>query len=200
MLREEMRMLGYGTRYSLLQPGEQIQPYQLTRHSALSGPSSWLFVLSIGLGLALGVVHFWIPHFTRTWHFLLHRSLGRMSILGAKLTAAAIGFAVCLGAVWTVLYWYACRPGVFLTPAPARVFVSGWVFVVLGILVYLATALTGLTRARWYTTKIFPLAFATIVLFAATVHDSLFRACVLIALSIVVLLSQVVNTFLKREF
>ena len=181
-------------------PGSSISSYQLTHYSVLTLPGAWLFAVSIGLGLILGVQHFWIPGFTRTWPFLLHRSVGRMSVLGAKLAAATIGFVASLGFVWIAFYWYVCRPEVLPVPAPVRVFIDGWVFIVLGLVVYLATALTGLSRARWYTTKIFGLAFLTLILFATVVQCSPGWAFVVTVISIVVLLSQVIDRFLNREY
>lgn len=200
MLRMETRMDRHGWRYSQLSPGAPVSTYQLTRHSALTLPGVWLLVASIGLGLALGVRHFWMPHFTRTWPFLLHRSVPRISILGAKLAAAVVGFVASLGVVWIVLYWYASRPQIFPVPVPVRVFVEGWVFIVMGLAVYLATALTGLSRARWYTTKIFGLAFATLIFFVTVLQWSIVWAFSGIIVSIVILLSQVIGSFLNREY
>ena len=188
-----------GRSYSDISPGETVNPHQFVRWSPLwmSGPT--LFVMSIGLGLALGVLHFWMPHFTRTWPFLLHRSAGRMSILGAKLTAGAIGCVAPLGGVWLAFYWYVGRSDAFGVPVPARVFTDGLILIALGLVVYLGTALVGLSRAKWYTTKAFGLAFAAIVLFQA-VQSGLLWACVTIVVGIIILLSQVVDTFLKREY
>ena len=200
LLRVEIRMGRADWHYSRLSPGSTVGAYELTRYSVLAEPGAWLFAVSIGLGLILGVQHFWIPGFTRTWPFLLHRSVSRMSILGAKLAAATIGFVASLGFVWIAFYWYVCRPEVLPVPAPVRVFIDGWVFIVLGLVVYLATALTGLSRARWYTTKIFGLAFLTLILFATVVQCSPGWALVVIVISIVVLLSQVIDRFLNREY
>jgi len=200
MLRMETRMDRHGWYYSQLSPGATYSTHYLTRHSVLTLPGAWLLVASIGLGLVLGVRHFWIPNFTRTWPFLLHRSVPRISILGAKLAAAVVGFVASLGVVWIVLYWYACRPQIFPLPTPLRVFVDGWVFIVLGLVVYLATALTGLSRARWYTTKIFGLAFATLIFLVTIVQWSIVWAPAVIVISIVILLSQLVYTFLNREY
>ena len=134
--------------YSGLSPGSAVEPDRLTHYSPLAITGSWLVITSIGLGLVLGVRHFWIPLFTRTWPFLLHRSVSRQMILGAKLAAATVAFVVSLGAVWIGLYWYACRSELFLVPPPGRIFIEGWLFIVLGLVVYLGTVLTGLSTAR----------------------------------------------------
>lgn len=186
--------------HSQLSPGETVSPYLLTQDSVLTGPAALLFTASLGLGLVLGVRHFWIPHFTRTWPFLLHRSVSRITVLASKLTAATIGFFVFLGTVWIALYWYASQPEMFSVPAPVKIFIDGWIYIVLGLLVYLATALTGLSRARWYTTKIFALAFATLVLFGAIFQSTVLWAFVIIVAGTVILLLQIIETFLKREY
>jgi ABC-type transport system involved in multi-copper enzyme maturation permease subunit len=150
--------------------------------------------------LVLGIRHFWIPNFTKTWPFLLHRSVSRKTILAAKLTATSIAFVISLGAVWVGFYWYACRPEFSPIPQTLRVFIEGWIFITLGLVVYLGTALSGLSTAKWYTTKIFGLAFATVVIFTILFQWSLVWAFTVIAVSVAILLSQIFDTFLRREF
>lgn len=186
--------------YSSLSPGTVVDTYQLTRSSPLQMTGSLLLITSIGLGLVLAVRHFWIPHFTRTWPFLLHRSVSRQMILGAKLTAATVAFVVSLGSVWIGLYWYACRPELFMVPPPVRIFIEGWLFIMFGLVAYLVAALVDLSTARWYTTKIFGLAFATVVIVASISQWRLIWAFVVIIIGAVILLSQIIDTFLNREF
>jgi len=186
--------------YSSLSPGFAVEHHQLTRFSPLQMTGSWLLITSIGLGLVLAVRHFWIPHFTRTWPFLLHRSVSRQMILGAKLAAATVAFVVSLGSVWIGLYWYASRPELFTVPPPGRIFIEGWLFIVLGLMAYLGAALVDLSMARWYTTKIFALAFATVVMFMIILQWRLSWAFAIMIIGVVVLLSQIIDTFLNREF
>jgi len=70
--------------YQRFTPGSTIGWYNLTKGSSLSLCGIWLLVISIGLGLALGIRQFWMPHFTKTWGLTLHRSVSRQTILGAK--------------------------------------------------------------------------------------------------------------------
>ncbi|MBL7153007.1 MAG: hypothetical protein ISS79_04775 [Phycisphaerae bacterium] len=200
MLRELARYDRAAWRYSQLVADRTVSPYMLTHDSALTASAALLFTVSLGLGLILGVRHFWIPHFTRTWPFLLHRSVSRITVLASKLTAATIGFFLFLGTVWIALYWYASRPEMFSVPAPMKVFINGWLFIVLGLVAYLGTVLTGLSCAKWYTTKIFGLAFATLILFAAIFQSAILRAFMVIAVGIVILLVQVIEKFVKREY
>lgn len=181
------------------QPGEPMNPYSLVFFH-LPGLSLLLFFSAIGLGLILGVRHFWIPNFTRTWPFLLHRSVSRSTVLAAKLSAASAALVLATGGVWTILFWYASRPEVSPIPQPVRIFIHGWIFVMLGLIIYLGTAISGLNEARWYATKILGLAFAVVAIFTITMLSSLGWAFTVIAVSIVLLLSQVFDTFLRREF
>jgi hypothetical protein len=186
--------------YSNITPGSIVDSYGLAHYSHLKMTGPWLLITSIGLGLVLAVRHFWIPYFTRTWPFLLHRSASRQMILGAKLTAAIVAFVVSLGPVWIGLYWYACQPQLSRVPLPGRIFIEGCLFIMIGLVAYLGTALVNLSTARWYTTKIFALAFATIIFFVAIFQCRLSWAFAIVIIGIVVLLSQIIDTFLNREF
>jgi hypothetical protein len=199
-----LRALAYDQRdyryYPNFSAGTLVGSGQLTQHTPLLLTGSCLFCSSLGLGLILGVRHFWIPHFTRTWPFLLHRSVSRKTILAAKLTATMIAFIISLGPVWIGLYWYACRPEVFPIPQTPRVFIEGWIFIMLGLVAYLGTTLSGLSTANWYTTKIFGLAFATVIIVTTLSQWTLVGIFAVIAVSIAILLSQIFDTFLRREF
>jgi hypothetical protein len=186
-------------RYSRLSPGAAISRYSLTYYPAMNEIGPWLFFLSIGLGLALGVRQFWIPNFTRTWLFLLHRSVSRNTILTAKLTAASIAFLISIVPVWLGIYWYATRPEVFTLPPTFRVFIEGLIFIMLGLITYLGTALSGLSTAKWYTTKIFSLLFVAAIIM--TLHTWT-PAGLLVAITVIaaILLSQLFQTFGNREF
>lgn len=181
-------------------PGQSVADYRLTRPSRLELPAMWLAFIAPGLGLVLGICHFWVPLLARTWSFLLHRSASRLTMLSAKLTAAILAFLISTGLVWTGLYWYACRPGVFPVPEPLRMLVVGWLYVALGLVVYLGTALSALSTARWYTSRIFGLAFAilAILIIWSQWHPAWIVALTVVAISI--LLVQTVAVFLSREF
>jgi len=186
--------------YSRFSSGSIVAPDQLTHYSPLQITGMWLLVTSIGLGLILGVRHFWIPYFTGTWPFLLHRSVNRKTVLAAKLTAATIAFVISLGTVWVCFYWYANRPELFTIPQTGRVFIKGWISILMGFVVYLGTALSGLSTAKWYTTKIFGLGFAIFIITATSSQWQLTWAFVVIAVGVSILLSQIISLFLNREF
>jgi hypothetical protein len=199
ILREETYSENLGYRHIRFTPGTIINSYELTHYPKMHETGPWLLFLSLGLGLALGVRQFWLPNFTRTWSFLLHRSVNRQTILGAKLLAASLTLMISLGLTWMALYRYICQPEVLVIPPSFRVFIEGLIFIMLGFISYLGTALSGLSRTKWYSTKMFGIFYATlvIIMFAQFRYTWLL---VIIIVSIVILLSQIFNIFLRREF
>jgi len=200
ILTMEEPKTNYRWRFSDIKPGTEVQLNNLLKYSILTINGAWLFVISLALGLALGIRQFWITFFTKTWAFEFHRSVNRRTILIAKLSAACIAFILALGTVWTFLFIYASRPEYFMVPPSLRNYLEGWIFITLGFLAYLATALTALTKARWYTTKIVPLGFAFLILLCTLLQPNPSWSIITLIIGIVILLSQVTYTFLNREF
>ena len=199
LLQTETYNENYNYRFSRLSPGGTISHYKLTYSPTMNEAGPWLFVLSVGLGLVLGIRQFWIPNFTRTWPFLLHRSVSRNTILAAKLTSASIAFVISIVPIWVGIYWYVTRPEVFIIPPPLRTFIEGWIFIILGFVTYLGTALSGLSIAKWYTTKIFGLLFV-LAIFMTLSMWTLGGLLVALIVSAAILLLQIFQTFLRREF
>jgi len=200
ILRVEILEEKIDSRMSRFSPGNVIGHHELTYSSRIPVIGLWLFLLSIGLGLVLGVRQFWLPNFTGTWPFLLHRSVNKETILAAKLIAAILTLVISLGLTWVAIYWYASRVEAFKVPLPFRVFFEGCIFIIMGFVIYLGTALSGLSRAKWYTTKIFGIAFVVTLLFVIFAQLTLAGAVLIITFSVVILLSQIIHTFLLREF
>jgi hypothetical protein len=169
-------------------------------HSPLQVPGVILFLTSIGLGLALGLQQYWLPGFRGIWPFLLHRSIHKCTLLCAKITAGALAFVMSCGVIWTLLYLYSCRPGIFWTPPEFKLLLEGWLFILLGFIIYLATALCGLSAARWYTTKVFALAFASVILTAIIGQWQLIWVTAILVIGALIVLLQLFDTFLNREF
>jgi len=182
------------------EPGSVIGGHALLRRNPLSDLAPLLLLCSAGLGLSLGAMQFWLPFFQKTWAFSLHRSVRRSTILWAKCTAAFLIFSVCLGMAWTLLYSYAASPGVLPCPITLRTFAQGWIFILLGVVVYFGAALTGLSTARWYTTRIFGLVFATWIFFLPLATETLTGGILIIFLGLLILVAQTIDLFLNREF
>jgi hypothetical protein len=199
LLRSATYNENLGYRYTRLSPGTTMSSYMFTFYPVMNQTGPWMFGLSVGLGLAIGVRQFWIPNFTRTWPFLLHRSAGRSTILAAKLIAASIAFIISIVTIWVGIYWYVTRPEVFIMPPSLRFFIEGWTFIILGYVTYLGTALSGLSTAKWYTTKIFGILLA-LVIFITLSMWTLAGLLIALIVSAAILLLQIYQTFLRREF
>ena len=174
--------------------------WQITKHTPLFmvGPS--LLITAIALGLVLGIRQFWLPFFTHTWPYLFHRSVTRKTILAVKFTAAAIGLVAACGINWAIMFRYANNPDFFPYPTFARVFWEGWVMIAIGYMAYLATALSGLSNARWYTTRIFALAFVAAAFIFPIVQHQVSWAMTIITAVYLILIVQITELIQKREF
>ncbi len=190
----------YSWRFQNINPGAEVRLNDIIMPSVLTMNGVWLFTVSLSLGLVLGIRQFWIAFITKTWAFEFHRSVKRQTVLYAKLSAAIIAFLLALGAIWTFFYIYSSRPGVFMVRPSFRNFLEGWIFIALGFIAYLATALTALAGTRWYTTKIFGLAFAFLIVCRTISQSNPGWALITLIIGAVILLSQVTYTFLNREF
>ena len=190
---------GHYDRVRQFAQGSSIGMHEFKVWSPMRDTGPWLIFISAGLGLAVGIRQFWVPDYTRTWGFTVHRSTNRLTVLGAKFAGAVVVAALSLGVTWTLLFWYACQPDAFVLPPTPRVYAEGWVFIACGLVVYLGTALSGLSRVRWYTTKVFGLAFAALGSMALFQWNMMAVAGTLLFVA-AVLAFRTIHTFLNREF
>lgn len=174
--------------------------YYLGRRIPMHDIGPLLLVLPLALGVVLGARQFWVPSFDKTWAFCLHRSVKRSTILWSRFAAAGISFVVALGVIWTGLYAYACRVGVYPIPPTVEMFIEGWIFILLGLAAYCGTALSGLSRARWYTTRLFGIASVIFIVIVSLLQMNILNCLISIAIGLVILVSQIIHTFLHREF
>jgi hypothetical protein len=178
----------------------EVSSYQLWKHP-LGDAGFLVFVTAIGLGLALGFRQFWVADFTGTWGFTLHRSTHRTTILAAKIFAGFISMIVTIGLVWSYLSWRANLPDYSLIPLPKRFFIIyGLLAGAMGLLFYLGAGLVGLSKARWYTTKLAGLGFVLWMLVTFTQQITFWWCFGTLLIGMSVLLYLMWETFLKREF
>jgi len=172
----------------------------ISRSRPLRDIGPLLFLTSIGLGLVLGGRQFWMPNFIKMWPFTIHRSIKRRGILWSKFAATVITFVVSLGSIWTLFFLYASKSGIFYYPPRGRIYVEGWVLILTGLVMYFGTALAGLDRARWYTTKMAGIGFAVFILFPALGNTTLAGCFATISIGLLMLVLQIVNTFSDKQF
>lgn len=158
-----------------------------------------MFVSCIS-GAVIGVQQFCYPEFTKTWAFLLHRSVRRSTIVLSKFLAFLILHVIFVGGGWGILYWYACKPGLFPLAPPFRIFLQGWYPIWLGFLLYLGVSYTGVSQAKWYTTRLFGAlaTFVLVLIFAFTVD--LYWGILLLVIACIVFGFLVLQMFEVKEF
>jgi hypothetical protein len=159
-----------------------------------------LIFASILCGIILGITQFWVPGLRRTWHFLLHRSASRTTILLSKITAAVTTLVVFTGGCWTLLFLHASLPKLFVLPPTFRVYIEGWLFISLGLVSYLGVALSGINPTPLYSTKLFGMALAGIVVGVTFMQFGILWVSAVIAAGIFILAIQLYSMFLKRGF
>jgi len=177
-----------------------LDTYRLRGQPFLRDAATALFLTSIGFGIILAARQFLIPIFLKTWAFTIHRSVSKTTVLLGKFTAAIISLLLSCGLIWMLFYWYTSKPGVFPMPPRTRTLIEGWIFVAAGLVIYFGTVLSALSTARWYTTRIVGLVFAACILFAALLQINLILCITVLTVGLVILVWQVVQTFLNREF
>ncbi|MBN2590842.1 MAG: hypothetical protein JXA96_13340 [Sedimentisphaerales bacterium] len=185
--------------YGISQSGEMINQYSIFSVDILSGPAVLMFFITILLGLALGFIHFWMPGFRRTWQFMIHRSTTRFSILTSKLSVAAI-MVICMSLAWLLLVMFVIKSKSFVIPPEDGMIRLGVFYAFLGFIIYMSTALCALTRARWYTTKLFSILFVFVIYLIIISQANLYRAFFISILAFIILIVQLYQVFLQREF
>jgi hypothetical protein len=188
-----------GFQYRAFERYSEVQGYDLEQRP-ISDFTVLVFISAVGLGLALGVRQFWVADFTGTWGFVLHRSTRRTTILAAKICAGLISLIAAIGLVWSYLYWRANSPDYSPVPLPKRCFIQGLLVGGMGLLFYLGVGLVGMSKARWYTTKLTGLGFALWMFLTLTQQWTLVWGFSTFAIAVVVLLYLIWETFLNREF
>ena len=195
-----MSMGGGQIRYSHMQPGSEVRQYYLFTKSELSDCGPVILLVAAGLGMVLAARQFLVPIFLKTWSFTIHRSASPISILLSKTLTKVTALCLGVGAVWTVLFFWASKPGAVRYLPRMVVLWEGWLYVALGMVVYFAVAIISLSTARWYTTRIFPLALALGIFILAVTQSSTVWFVGVTVLGLVILASQVVHALLNREF
>jgi hypothetical protein len=185
--------------YGMLPGGKVIDQHMIFRSDIIQDPAVLMFFVSIGLGLVLSFRHFWMPGFTGTWQFLIHRSVTRPVIISAKLTAAAI-MMLCLSLAWLLIAGIAGISERIIIPPESGIVGLGIFYAYLGFIVYMGTALCAITKARWYTTRMFGLFFVFIMFIAILPQTSFAYAFFISIVFFVVLIIQIYGIFLQREF
>ena len=120
-----------------------------------------------------------------TWLFLLHRPMSLWQVLGAKLVVGGGLYLLCgLIAILSYAAW-AAMPGKHASPFLWWMTASAWEAWGVIAIVYLAAFLAGIRPARWFGTRLLPLAagggLAILLVFALMFWPLLGIAALLLA-------------------
>ena len=185
--------------FGMLVKGAVINRDLIFRKNIIQPVAVLLFYIYIILAVILGLRHFTIPEFTRTWQFLIHRSVKKSHILTSKLAAGGI-IIFCLSLAWLILACLAGASDKIVLPPDSSIILLGFFYGYLGFIVYAATGLCALTKARWFTTKSFPLIFIFIMYLMIFGQIKFINAFLVTFVVLALLIIQIYQTFLKREF
>jgi hypothetical protein len=114
--------------------------------------------VAAGLALALGFRQSAWEAAQGTYLFLLHRPMRRDAIFLIKLAAGTGLFVVATCAPILLYAWWAALPGHHASPFDWSVTTATWRVYLSMPLLYLGAFLSGLRPARWYGTRLLPLA------------------------------------------
>ena len=159
----------------------------------------WLLAFSVVLGIMLSLRQYHTEFATRTWGFLLHRSVNRGTILLAKLFTGLLCF-IPIMIIFGLFYFYIHDKPFFQTPFVIRIFWQGLIFIIFGYVAYLAFATAALSQTKWYTTKMLSVAFGVWMFIIFIVQRQLCWAWITVIATIAILLVQITDIFLNREF
>jgi ABC-type transport system involved in multi-copper enzyme maturation permease subunit len=125
---------------------------------------SYFMVLAALFAMALGFRQSAWESSQGTYLFLLHKPVARQAIFATKLAVGVLVFLGC-SAIPIALYgWWAATPGQHSSPFHWGWTVTAWWIAVLSSLLYLGAFLSGLRPARWFGTRLLPLAAAILLL------------------------------------
>jgi ABC-type transport system involved in multi-copper enzyme maturation permease subunit len=119
--------------------------------------SSWFWIISAVLAVALGFRQSAWESARGTYLFLLHRPLRRDAIFLAKLTVGLGVLVVCSSVPIVVYGVWAATLGHHPSPFAWSMTVPAWESLALMSLLYLGAFLSGLRPARWFGTRLLPL-------------------------------------------
>jgi len=115
-------------------------------------------IISIALAVALGLRQTTFESVRGTWLFLLHRPASMRRVLAAKLVVGGGLYLVCgLIAILTYAGW-AAMPGRHASPFFWWMTAYAWMAWGLISIIYLGAFLAGMRPARWFGTRLLPLA------------------------------------------
>jgi hypothetical protein len=158
-------------------------------------------MISVGLTIALGLRQSISESVRGTWLFLLHRPLSRRGVVWLKLAVGA-GLFLFSAVLPTLIYaCWAATPGKHASPFFWSMTLSSWQTCFSLLAVYLAAFLSGLRPARWFGSRLFPLAGTGLIFFVRMgLSPWWFLQAGLMAALLAVLLASIFHVVRTRDY
>ena len=141
-----------------------------------------------------------------TFLFLLHRPISRQAVFFIKLATGLLILVSCAAVPILIYGWWAATPGQIASPFRWSWTLSSWCIIGSTAPAYLGAFLSGLRPARWFGTRLLPLAAAVIsiwVLLAAlssTPNVAPFTFIFALVLLVALLISAIRHVALTRDY
>jgi hypothetical protein len=172
-LRETLGLAGLGLLAYLCivtgQMGMPLLPWLVgSRDAAIPFVGSeFLFrfcVVSVLLAVALGLRQSVAESVRGTWLLLLHRPAEHGRLIGVKLLVGAVVYLVCAALPILLYALWAATPGTHASPFEWSMTLWSWQAWVSIATLYFGAFLAGMRRARWFGSRLFPLAAAALLI------------------------------------
>jgi hypothetical protein len=144
-------------------------------------------VASAASGVAFGLLQMLTEVRPGSWALLIHRPISRTRIFAGKALAGLALHFIALGVPFIAATIWASLPGRVAAPFHPSLALPGLADILAGSGYYFAAILVGVRPARWYASRLVPLAAAAATHLAAGLAPTFSLACVVIALGTAVL-------------
>jgi hypothetical protein len=178
-----------------------VEVIQSGNYPFLSDSFTMYFAVVIGgLAIALGLRQTAWESGVGTYHFLLHRPVSRRFIFGTKLAVGTM-LVLALGGLMILLYaTWAAGTGHTPTPFFWSMTARAWQVLAALLLVYLGAFLSGLRPARWFGTRLGPLASGIIVAMVVSWMYWWWLVAALLAVFAVIGLTAIFQQVMTRDY
>jgi hypothetical protein len=120
-------------------------------------------LVSVPLAIALALRQSVGEALRGTWLFLLHRPARRGTIIALKMTVGVVLYLICAALPILTYALWAARPGTHASPFEWSMTLWAWQAWLSIATLYFAAFLVGMRRARWFGSRLFPLAAAGVL-------------------------------------
>jgi hypothetical protein len=120
-------------------------------------------MVAVPLAIALGLRQSAAESWRGTWLFLLHRPAERRKLIGVKLAVGSLAYLTCSALPILLYSLWAATPGTHAGPFAWSMTLWSWQAWLSITSLYFCAMLVGMRGARWFGSRLFPLAAAALL-------------------------------------